>query len=71
MPRRSKWTEEEWESLAKQVKEYYVLPDETHRTIAIRLKCSEQTVRNILYGFKPRYFKLPKTVNMKGGKWND
>ena len=71
MPRRSKWTEKEWETLAKTVKELYNNPGQTHRSIARYLKCSEQTVRNILYGFKPRYFKLPKTVNMKGGKWND
>ena len=67
MPRRSKWTEDEWDKLASTVKDLYTLPDETHRSIAIRLKCSEQTVRNILYGFKPRYFKITKPKKRRVG----
>jgi len=66
MPRRSKWTEEEWDKMARIIKELYQGPDETHRTIAKLMKCSEQTVRNILYGFRPTFFKHDKTKKYGG-----
>lgn len=59
MANRSKWTEEEWQLLVHAVKRAYARRARrlSHDAIAKEVGCSAQTVRNIVHGFKPRYFR--------------
>ena len=56
MPRRSKWTEVEWTSMAAKAVTMRAAGVRVQE-IAQRLGCSETNARNLLDGFRPKYFK--------------
>lgn len=57
MANRSRWTMKQWQELTKRVKEMRGAKFLSHAKIADKLGCSAQTVRNILNGFSPTYYK--------------
>lgn len=59
MPRRSKWTEAEWTTMAAQAITLRAAGVRVQE-IAQRLACSEQNVRNLLDGYKPKYWRIDK-----------